>query len=127
MSIKGWILKNLIKKGVEMSRVMLIKNDYIGERGELGSKLIINFLKALSQTSTTPSKIFLLNRGVLLSTQNEAGILALKALENKGVEIFSCYTCLEFFELLDHLKVGKVGNAKDTLEELLRAENAITL
>lgn len=110
-----------------MSKVILIKNDYIGESGELGSKLIINFLKALSQTKPTPSKIFLLNRGVLLATQNEAGILALKTLESKSVEIFSCQTCLDFFGLLESVKVGNVGNAKDTLEALLNAENTITL
>lgn len=108
-----------------MSKVMLIKNDSIGERGELGNKLIINFLKA--QTKILPSKIFLLNRGVLLATQNQDGILALEILESKGVEIFSCQTCLEFFDLLEELKVGKVGNAKDTLEALLNAENTITL
>ena len=108
-------------------KVILIKNDAIGESGTLGNKLMINFLNALNSTNTLPSKIFLLNRGVLLSTTNKDSIKALEILESKNVEIFSCQTCLEFFDLLESLQVGKVGNAKDTLESLLNAENAITL
>ena len=107
--------------------VILIKSDSIGESGELGNKLMINFLKALSQTKNLPSKIFLLNRGVFLSTKNEDSIKALEILESKGIEIFSCQTCLEYFDLLENLKVGKVGNTKDTLEALLNANNSITL
>ncbi|CAM2906813.1 hypothetical protein [Helicobacter burdigaliensis] len=108
-------------------KTLLIKDDVIGERSELGSKLILGFLSTLKSCATLPSSIFLLNRGVLLATTNEDSIKILKDLENLGIKIYSCQTCLESLEVMDKLQVGKVGNAKDTLEALLNSSNAISL
>lgn len=108
-------------------RTLLIKDDVIGERSELGSKLILGFLSTLKSCSTYPKSIFLLNRGVLLATSNQDSIEILKDLEKLGIKIYSCQTCLESFGVLANLQVGKVGNAKDTLEALLESGNAISL
>ena len=110
-----------------MKKVLLIRDDAIGENGALGQKLICGFLATMKDCKSLPSAIYLLNRGVFLSTQNEATIAALKALEERGVAIYSCHTCLEHYGLLDAIKVGEVGNAKDTLEALLSAGNSVTL
>lgn len=105
---------------------VLIKDDRIG-KGELGKKLIVGFLGAMSEAANKPKAIFLLNRGVFLSTKNADSIAALKALENLGVEIYSCQTCLEHFNLLNEIKVGKPGNAKATLSALLGEDGAVSL
>ena len=107
-------------------RAMFITRDAIGE-GELGAKLIAGFIKTLIDEPVLPEKIIFVNRGVLLTTQNEATIASLKTLETKGVQIFSCGTCLEHFNLASDLKVGKIGNAYETLANLLGAQNTITL
>ena len=54
-------------------------------------------------------------------------ILAFKALEAKGVEIYSCGVCLDFYGVSDKLKVGVVGNAYATLEMLFNSEGTISL
>lgn len=105
---------------------ILIKDDCVGERGELGAMLMLGILKTLKECNNKPKSIFLLNKGVMLSTQNIEAIAALKELQNIGVQIFSCGTCLDFLNLRDSLKVGGVGNAKDILEALL-SQDSITL
>lgn len=48
-------------------------------------------------------------------------------LENMGVEIFSCGTCLDYFQLKDRLAVGKVTNMFDTVESLLGRARCVTI
>jgi hypothetical protein len=43
----------------------------------------------------------------------------LKQLEEKGVELLSCTTCLEHFELADKLAVGKPTNMMKSIESMM--------
>ena len=54
--------------------------------------------------------ILLVNSGVKLSTENYDTIGNLKILEEAGVEILSCGTCLDYYGLKESLKVGSVTN-----------------
>lgn len=107
-------------------KTVFLKADKIGE-GELGSILINGFLKAMTEQKNLPKTIICVNSAVLLTTpEEETEILeSLKILEEKGVEILSCGTCLDFYEVREQLKVGKPGNAIDTVEMLLN-ENVVT-
>ncbi len=107
-------------------RVMLIKHDAIGQ-GELGVKLMTGFMAALTDQPVLPEKIFLINRGVLCATTQGPVLDSLIALEAKGVAIFACQTCLSYFDLEESLKVGQLGNAKETLAALIGSDNLITL
>lgn len=104
---------------------VLIKDDCVGEKGELGAMLMLGILKTLKECNNKPENIFLLNKGVMLSTQNTDAIEELKELQSIGVKIFSCGTCLDFFSLRNSLQVGEVGNAKDILNALL-SDDSIT-
>ena len=44
-----------------------------------------------------------------------------------GVEIFSCGTCLDYYQLKDKLKVGNVTNMYETVENICSAAKCITL
>ena len=68
-----------------MSKVFLLKDDGIGERGELGKKLMLSFLGTLLTMDKQPKAMYLLNRAVLLATIDSEGVEALKHLEEKGV------------------------------------------
>ena len=48
-----------------MSKVFLLKDDGIGERGELGRKLMLSFLGTLLTMDKQPKAMYLLNRAVL--------------------------------------------------------------
>ena len=104
-------------------KAYLIVSDKLGQGAEeLGKLLMKSFVYTLTQTKPYPSKILLLNEGVRLSTQNEEIAGHLKELESIGTEIFSCGTCLNFYNLAEELKVGKIGNMYDVVDGLNKNE-----
>ena len=51
----------------------------------------------------------------------------IKAEEENGVEVLSCGTCLDFYEIKDKLAVGKVTNMYTAVEVVTSAAKTITL
>ena len=51
----------------------------------------------------------------------------LKILENMGVEVLSCGTCLDYYNLKDKLQVGTVTNMYTIVETLKNASNTISI
>ena len=111
-----------------LNKVLFLKSDQVGD-GELGSRLVVGFLKSLLELPKLPRRIACVNRAVYLTTADEDApvIEVLKQLEAKGVEIYSCGVCLEFYGLQQALKVGKIGNAYSTVEMLFNSEGTISL
>jgi len=111
-----------------LDKVLFLKDDKVGEN-ELGSMLIVGFLKSILELPKPPKTIICVNKAVLLTTADKDSdvIKVLKKLESKGVEIFSCGVCLDFYKVSENLKVGVVGNAYGTVEALLNSEGTITL
>lgn len=108
--------------------VILITSDKLGDGpDELGRLLMKNFIHTLVETQELPSKIFLMNSGVLLSSEGSELIEALQKLINAGVEIYSCGLCLDFFGLKQKLAVGGTTNMLTTAETLLSATQVIKL
>ena len=128
--IKGFTC-NLVESTEETSflnKTLFLKSDKVGE-GELGAKLIVGFLKSMLELPKLPKRIVCVNTAVYLTTAEESApvIEDLKALEAKGVEIYSCGVCLEFYGVDKALKVGKIGNAFGTVEMLFGGEGTISL
>jgi len=67
-------------------------------------------------TKQLPHTIFFLNAGVKLTTVNDETTGVLKDLENMGVEIYSCGTCLKHYGLESMLKVGHRGTTNHIVE-----------
>ena len=110
------------------NKTLFLKTDKVGS-GELGAKLMVGFLKSILELPKLPNQIICVNEAVKLTTAPEDHdvIKTLRALEEKGVEIYSCGVCLEHFNVVDALKVGKIGNAYATVEMLFESENTISL
>jgi selenium metabolism protein YedF len=116
------------EKVVASQAVMLIAGDQLGQGDEaLGQLLIAAFINTLPEAKTRPSKMLFINRGVFLTTEGSRVLPALQQLENEGVEIFSCGTCLNHYQLKEKLKTGKVTNMYDTVDSLLAAEKVIRI
>lgn len=116
-----------IKNNIE-NKCIIISNDKLGQGSEeLGKILIKGFIYTITESDIFPKYIILLNSGVKLSTENDDTIENLKMLEEKGVEIMSCGTCLDYYNLKDSLKVGSVTNMYNIVEILKSTENNITL
>ncbi|WP_101773889.1 sulfurtransferase-like selenium metabolism protein YedF [Peptostreptococcus faecalis] len=110
------------------NEVVLIKSNKMGSgNDELGEVLIKGFLFALSEATPLPSTIMLINGGVELSAKNEATIEHLKRMEDSGVEILSCGTCLEYYGLKENLQVGSITNMYTIVETMKSASKLITI
>ena len=92
-------------------KCIFISSDKIGNgNDELGAVLMKGFIYTLTESKPYPKSILLVNSGVKLSTENYDTIENLKILEEAGVEILSCGTCLDYYGLKGSLKLGSVTN-----------------
>lgn len=99
------------------NKVILLLSDKLGQgEGELGEGILENFFTLLKQREDLPVAVFCMNRGVYTLTENSLVSLQLKELEEKGVEILGCKTCLDYYELTDKLVVGKISTMGEFIE-----------
>lgn len=103
------------------SAIIYITSDQVGPDEELGRHLLKVFIRNMLEVSRDelPEKIIFVNRGVLVPCSWGESIEDLKALEDLGVDIFSCGVCLKHYDLMEQLQVGQVGNAFDTVQAFL--------
>ena len=96
-----------------------------GDSG-LGEKLMRGFLRTWIDVEPRPWRVVFINSGVKLTTIDEEAVEAVALLEEKGVEVLSCGTCLEHFGLTDRLQVGKVTNMFEVIESLNAAAKVVS-
>jgi selenium metabolism protein YedF len=111
-------------KEVFMSpKTFLIQAEGLGRGDEqLGSMLMASFLRLLGENEDKPSSMIFWNGGVRLLCQGSKVLEHLKRLEEQGVELLACATCLEHFELTDKLAVGKPTNMMKSIQAMLSSD-----
>lgn len=92
---------------------------------ELGMILMRAFLKTILEFKPLPQRMIFLNSGVKLTTTGSPVLSVLTELGETGVEILSCGTCLDFFNLKEQLKAGKVTNMYEIIATLRNADRVI--
>ncbi len=106
--------------------VVYMSSNVVGIGDEaLGSVLARAFLKTLLDIDPKPSRMIFINSGVRLTSEGSEVLESLKALSEKGVEILSCGTCLDFYGLKEKLKIGIVTNMFEIAKSLLEADRII--
>jgi selenium metabolism protein YedF len=106
--------------------VVYISSQFLGTGDEaLGAILMRSFLKTLLDIEIKPSRLILVNSGVRLSSEGSEVLETLRTLSEKGIEILSCGTCLDFYGLKEKLKVGRISNMYDIAQSLLEADRLI--
>jgi len=107
--------------------VLLIASDAIGRGSEeLGHTLMTSFIQVLHEISPQPEKIIFINSGVKLVTDDSKVIEDLLELEEMGIELLACGTCLGYYELKEKIAVGKISNMYDIASALFNAGKIIT-
>jgi selenium metabolism protein YedF len=94
---------------------------------ELGKILIKSFIYTIVETIPYPSTLVFYNGGVHLTCEGSEVLEDLKKLEQEGVEILSCGTCLDFFKIKDKLQVGEITNMYTIYEKLKNPTNTVTI
>ncbi len=92
---------------------------------ELGARLMKNFIATLPELGAELWRIVMVNGGVRLAVQGSPVQKELEQLEQAGVSILVCGTCLDFFQLLDARVVGQTTNMLDVVTSLQLASKVI--
>ena len=102
------------------SKVILIQSEGLG-RGddELGMMLMSNFLRLLEESQDKPTQLIFWNTGVRLVCEGSWALEHLKELEEQGVEVLACRTCLDHFQLTDRLVIGRSTTMPKTIEAMM--------
>jgi selenium metabolism protein YedF len=110
------------------SIVIVITTDMLGQGAEeLGKVLMKSYTYALTETTPLPEALIFMNSGVKLTSEGSEVLENIKKLEASGVEIISCGTCLDFYQLKDKLKAGIVGNMYSIIEKMNSAAKVINI
>lgn len=109
----------------EQKTLIMITSDRIGHGDdELGKRLMQNFINTLKEVEGLWRIIFM-NNGVKLTVSDSSVLEALKELEDSGVQILVCGTCLDFFGLLEKKQIGESTNMLDIVTSLQLADKVI--
>lgn len=102
--------------------------DILGSGSEkLGKTLMKGFIYTITETKPYPSFMIFLNGGVKLTTEGSDSIEDLRKLEEAGVKIVSCGTCLDFFEIKTKLSVGNISNMYDIVEIITNSDKTVMI
>lgn len=107
-------------------KVVVVSSRTMGEGDErLGATLLKGFLYALTEQDAWPDTVLFYNGGAFCTTEGSESVPDLKKLEDAGVEILTCGTCMNHYGLTDKLAVGGVTNMYRIVELQLAADTVI--
>jgi selenium metabolism protein YedF len=92
---------------------------------ELGELLLRSFLKTQEHLECMPDTIIFYNSGVKLCCEGSLLLDDIRALEQAGVEIIVCGTCLNYFRTADRLAVGRVTDMLEIASRLAGAGSIV--
>lgn len=91
----------------------------------LGSILMRSFLKTLLELEKKPLRLILINSGVRLASEGSEVLETLKMLSEKGIDVISCGTCVDFYGLKEKIRVGRISNMYEITQSLLEADRLL--
>lgn len=110
----------------EENLVVVVSSDRMGSgNDDLGKVLIKGFIFAITQLDKLPKTMLFYNGGATLTAEGSDSLEDLKHLQEQGVEILTCGTCLSYYGLTDKLEVGSVTNMYTIVEKMAGADKII--
>lgn len=109
--------------------VYLFTNDGIGMTSDvaLRHKLTATFLRLQAESELLPRALCFYTDGVRLVCEGSPVLSELRALEDRGVRLVICSTCLNAFGLEQKVRAGVVGGMGDIVTAMQSADSVVTL
>ncbi len=113
----------------ETTRTMVfVSSNRIGSGDdELGTKLMLNFIRTLPEMGKNLWMLVFVNSGVKLAVKDSPVLETVQRLEENQVKVLVCGTCLEFFGLTDAKEAGQTTNMLDIITAMSHADKVITV
>jgi len=111
------------------TRIMvMVASDRMGSGDdELGAKLMVNFIKTLKEMGGDLWRLVFVNSGVRLTIDDADPLEDIQALEENGLTVLVCGTCLDHFDLLERKQVGQTTNMLDIVTAMQLADKVINI
>ncbi|MFI3267465.1 MAG: sulfurtransferase-like selenium metabolism protein YedF [Rikenellaceae bacterium] len=133
---EGVIVKNdasdevcsVVNSDVSMSNyAIVIKSETMGDGDvELGTLLMRAFVSTVCESELDlPKYVLLYNSGVKLAVDGSDIALRLKELEQKGVRIIVCGTCVDYYGLKQQVPQHYIGNMFKIVDTLNKVSKVI--
>jgi sulfur relay (sulfurtransferase) complex TusBCD TusD component (DsrE family) len=98
-------------------KVILLNTDSWGKGDEeLGKTILETYFAILKQAEELPAAVFCMHRGVLALTDESLISLHLKEIQDKGVPVLACKTCVDYYGVAEKLEAGEVSTMKRFIE-----------
>ncbi|NDV24679.1 sulfurtransferase-like selenium metabolism protein YedF [Desulfovibrio sp. JC022] len=106
--------------------LVFLNSEFLGNGDDkLGASLMFNFISTLPELDGSLWRIIMVNGAVKLATEGSKCLEKLQELEEAGVSILVCGTCLDHFDLLDKKQVGETTNMLDVVTSMQLASKVI--
>ncbi|MBI2988287.1 MAG: DsrE family protein [Deltaproteobacteria bacterium] len=94
---------------------------------ELQTRLLSNYLRLLLENDLKPGAFCFYTDGVKVLAEGSPVLELFQALEQRGVRLVVCKTCLDYFGLTEKLRVGLIGGMGDIQAAQVMASKVIPL
>ena len=103
--------------GQKKNIVVYVASEFMGSGDDaLGRILMGAYFETLSHFANQISHITLVNSGVKLAIEGSPVLEYIKEMEQMGIEVLACGTCLNHFGIKEKLAVGQVSNMYSILD-----------
>ncbi|MGB5687418.1 MAG: sulfurtransferase-like selenium metabolism protein YedF [Candidatus Electrothrix sp.] len=107
--------------------VYVISSASMGQGSDdLGWALLQTYVQTIHKITPLPEKILLYNKGVKLVAEESGALKALKQLQEQGVDVLACGTCLNFYELTAALRVGRITDMYEIMSTVNNAAKVVS-
>jgi len=108
--------------------VYFISSDKIGNQdAALGHVLMRNFFRKLIEASEKPTHLLFVESGVKLLLPEFEANEAFKQLEEEGVKLLVCKTCLDFYGIAKKISAGEESDMPSIIKAMHEADKVISL
>lgn len=113
----------------DKSIVLVFNSDGMGVSANQGLRELLasRFLALIADAGTLPAAVCFYADGVKLVCEGSPLLAALHELEQRGVHLVVCKTCLDTLGLADRMRIGIVGGMTDIITAMWQADTVITL
>lgn len=112
----------------EAGPVYFFSSNILGQGSpDLGMTLMKSLMVTLNEMNPPPGALIFLNSGVYLTCEGSGVLELIKSMADKGVEILSCGTCLDYYNLKQKLSAGRISNMYEINSHLSGPRKVITI
>jgi selenium metabolism protein YedF len=106
--------------------IVVIASDRMGEGSEeLGKILMKGFIYTLTEMEEVPSTVLFYNSGAKITVTGSESLEDIEVLMERGSEILTCGTCLNYYGIQDQLAIGEISNMYTIIERQKNATKVI--